>query len=107
MTPLKLVALDDVVVFPGMPVTLPADGDYDVRYRFVIDLDGHILDERVSDALLGLKRFSPNVIFLGSYPRADRLPVTVSEQYQDAAFIEARDWLRGLIAGEPNGGGSD
>ena len=26
MTPLKLVALDDVVVFPGMPVTLPADG---------------------------------------------------------------------------------
>ena len=26
MAPLKLVSLDDVVVFPGMPVTLPADG---------------------------------------------------------------------------------
>ncbi len=25
MTPLKLISLDDVVVFPGMPVTLPAD----------------------------------------------------------------------------------
>jgi prephenate dehydratase len=75
-------------------------GDAIGRYRFVIDLHGHIRDERVADALLGLKRFSPNVIFLGSYPRADRLPVEVSPQYQDAAFIEARDWLRGLIVGE-------
>lgn len=76
-------------------------GDAIGRYRFVIDLHGHIRDERVADALLGLKRFSPNVIFLGSYPRADGQPVEVSPQYQDAAFIEARDWLRGLIAGEP------
>ena len=76
-------------------------GDAIGRYRFVIDLHGHIRDERVADALLGLKRFSPNVIFLGSYPRADGLPVEVSEQYRDPAFIEARDWLRGLIAGEP------
>lgn len=76
-------------------------GDAIGRYRFVIDLHGHIRDERVADALLGLKRFSPNVIFLGSYPRADRQPVQVSPQYRDAAFIEARDWLRGLIAGEP------
>src|SRR6202163_3100892 len=35
MTPLKLVSLDDVVVFPGMPVTLPADGDGDVRVLLV------------------------------------------------------------------------
>ena len=47
-------------------------GDALGRYRFVIDLDGHILDERVADALLGLRRFSPSVIFLGSYPRADK-----------------------------------
>ena len=52
-------------------------GDALGRYRFVVDLDGHVLDERVADALLGLKRFSPNVIFLGSYPRADRVAVTV------------------------------
>lgn len=76
-------------------------GDALGRYRFVIDLEGHILDERVADALLGLKRFSPNVIFLGSYPRADHLSVTVTTRYGDEAFIEARDWLRGLIAGEP------
>src|SRR5580700_10858261 len=35
MTPLKLVSLDDVVVFPGMPVTLPADGDGDVRVLLI------------------------------------------------------------------------
>ena len=76
-------------------------GDALGRYRFVIDLDGHIRDERVADALLGLKRFSPSVIFLGSYPRADKLAITVSGRYGDTAFVEARDWLRGLIAGEP------
>ena len=78
-------------------------GDSLGRYRFVIDLDGHIRDERVADALLGLKRFSPNVIFLGSYPRADQLRVEVTDRYGDDAFTEARDWLRGLIAGEPGG----
>ena len=82
-------------------------GDILGRYRFVIDLDGHILDERVSDALLGLKRFSPNVIFLGSYPRADKVHTEVTHRYDNDVFVEARDWLRGLIAGEPNGGGSD
>ncbi|MCU1513532.1 MAG: prephenate dehydratase [Microbacteriaceae bacterium] len=76
-------------------------GDSLGRYRFVIDLDGHILDERVADALLGLKRFSPNVIFLGSYPRADKQHIEVTQRYGDEVFIEARDWLRGLIAGEP------
>lgn len=72
-------------------------GDSLGRYRFVIDLDGHILDERVADALLGLKRFSPNVIFLGSYPRADNLAITVTPRYDNAAFTEARDWLDDLI----------
>jgi prephenate dehydratase len=75
-------------------------GDALGRYRFVIDLDGHILDERVADALLGLKRFSPNVVFLGSYPRADKLAITVIPRYDNDAFVDARDWLRGLIAGE-------
>lgn len=75
-------------------------GDALGRYRFVIDLDGHILDERVADALLGLKRFSPSVIFLGSYPRADKLAITVTSRYNNDAFVDARDWLRGLIAGQ-------
>jgi prephenate dehydratase len=77
-------------------------GDELGRYRFVIDLDGHIEDERVADALLGLRRFSPRVEFLGSYPRADGRVIEVGPRYDDAAFIEARDWLRGLLSGEPD-----
>src|SRR3954467_2147395 len=75
-------------------------GDSLGRYRFVVDLDGHLHDERVADALLGLKRFSPEVVFLGSYPRADKRQVEVTSRYGDEVFIDARDWLRGLISGE-------
>jgi prephenate dehydratase len=73
-------------------------GDALGRYRFVIDLDGHVRDERVADALLGLKRFSPSVIFLGSYPRADKLQITVTPRYDNQAFLGAREWLDGLLA---------
>lgn len=76
-------------------------GDELGRYRFVIDADGHIEDERMADALLGLRRFSPKVVFLGSYPRADRAIVHYPERYSDDVFVEARDWLRGLLSGEP------
>jgi prephenate dehydratase len=72
-------------------------GDALGRYRFIIDLDGHILDERVGDALLGLKRFSPSVVFLGSYPRADKLTIQVTERYGDDSFTAAREWLDGLL----------
>ena len=78
-------------------------GDELGRYRFVVDLDGHVEDERVADALLGLRRSSPNVIFLGSYPRADRREVEYHSKYDDEIFIEARDWLRGILSGEPEG----
>ncbi|WP_460739771.1 prephenate dehydratase [Microbacterium neimengense] len=76
-------------------------GDALGRYRFVIDADGHVLDERVADALMGLRRFSPKVIFLGSYPRADRAINRYPERYSDDVFVEARDWLRALVSGEP------
>lgn len=76
-------------------------GDELGRYRFVLDADGHIQDERMADALLGIRRFSPRVVFLGSYPRADRRIVQYPDRYADDVFAEARDWLRALIAGEP------
>lgn len=78
-------------------------GDALGRYRFVVDLDGHAADERVADALLGLRRTSPKVIFLGSYPRADEQEVAYHSKYDDEIFIEARDWLRGILSGEPDG----
>ncbi|GGH46870.1 prephenate dehydratase [Microbacterium album] len=77
-------------------------GDALGRYRFVIDADGHIRDERMADALMGLRRFSPNVVYLGSYPRADRAIVHYSNRYSDEVFVEARDWVRGLLSGEPD-----
>jgi len=77
-------------------------GDELGRYRFVIDADGHLQDERMADALLGLRRFSPKVLFLGSYPRADRAIVHYPDRYSDEVFVEARDWLRGLISGAPD-----
>ncbi len=72
-------------------------GDEFGRYRFVIDADGHARDERMSDALLGLRRFSPKVIFLGSYPRADRAPIVHEERYADQVFVDARAWLSGIL----------
>ncbi|MFD1715228.1 prephenate dehydratase [Amnibacterium flavum] len=75
-------------------------GDALGRYRFVIDLDGHVHDERVADALLGLRRFSPRVVFLGSYPRADGRRADEVAQYSDENFTDARDWLRGILSGE-------
>ena len=80
-------------------------GDALGRYRFIVDLDGHVLDERVADALLGLKRFSPNVQFLGSYPRADKQHIEVTSRYDDQVFIDARDWLRDILSGAPQSGG--
>ena len=74
-------------------------GDRLGRYRFVIDADGHIDDERMADALMGLKRFSPNVLFLGSYPRADHERVHAEPRYSDESFARARDWLAGLREG--------
>ena len=76
-------------------------GDRLGRYRFVIDLEGHIRDERVSAAMLGLKRVSPKVTFLGSYPRADGQPSTVAERFGDDAFTDARDWLREILTEAP------
>ncbi|WP_136023972.1 prephenate dehydratase [Microbacterium sp. K27] len=76
-------------------------GDELGRYRFVIDADGHVEHERMADALLGIRRFSPRVVFLGSYPRADRQIVQYPDRYSDDVFVEARDWLRGILSGEP------
>lgn len=65
-------------------------------YCFSVDFEGHVLDERVGEALVGLKRVCLGVRFLGSYPRADEVEVRVAPDISDAAFHEARSWLEGL-----------
>lgn len=86
----------------GVNLTLLASrpvGDRMGRYRFIIDAEGHVAEERVADALLGVKRVSPRVVFLGSYPRADHVPPTVAHAQDDAAFRAAREWLAAELRG--------
>ena len=71
------------------------------RYCFSIDIEGHVLAERVGEALMGLKRVCAEVRFLGSYPRADGAAVQVSEATRDEAFTDARTWLRSLRGSPP------
>jgi len=65
-------------------------------YCFSIDIEGHVLDERVGEALVGLKRVCADVRFLGSYPAAHGAAVHVSPHTTDESFAQARAWLRSL-----------
>ncbi|MDG4859268.1 prephenate dehydratase [Streptomyces sp. T-3] len=66
------------------------------NYCFAVDAEGHIADRRVGEALMGLKRLSPKVRFLGSYPRAGATEADVTPLrpgVQDQEFLAASDWL--------------
>lgn len=65
-------------------------------YCFSIDAEGHLVDERLAETLLGLHRTCREVVFLGSYPRADEVePVTVRGN-SDHDYRKARAWLEAL-----------
>jgi prephenate dehydratase len=70
------------------------------RYCFSIDCEGHIVDARVGEALMGLRRICTDVRFLGSYPRADGLQPTMRVGTSDAEFHDAADWLAQVRSGE-------
>ena len=100
--PGSLLQLLEQFATRGVNLTLLASrpiGDRMGRYRFVIDAEGHVRDERVADALLGVKRSSPRVVFLGSYQRADRVAATTQDEHDNEAFRDARDWLLDVISG--------
>ena len=71
-------------------------GDRFGRYRFNIDAEGHLDDEAISEALMGLHRFSPKLIFLGSYPRADKTESNHQGNNADGAYQSAKKWLDDL-----------
>ena len=75
-------------------------GDALGRYSFSIDAEGHVTDERVGEALMGLHRRCPYVRYLGSYPRADAVEPLVHAGTTDADFVEARAWLARLRGGD-------
>ena len=68
-------------------------GDRFGRYRFNIDAQGHIEDEAIAESLMGLHRFSPKVIFLGSYPRADKNESVHLGNNENSDYEAAKRWL--------------
>lgn len=71
-------------------------GQFLGHYTFSVDVDGHIHDARVADALRGLHRVSPGIRFLGSYPRADQQSPKVRSYNADVAFADAARWVDSL-----------
>jgi len=68
-------------------------------YCFIIDLDGHIADELVADALRAIHAKQAQVKFLGSYPAAGERGAAVREEVQTSWRL-ADEWiarLRGQI----------
>jgi prephenate dehydratase len=64
-------------------------------YCFIIDLDGHIADELVADALRTIHAKQAHVKFLGSYPAAGDHGEAVREEVQ-LSWQRADEWIAGL-----------
>lgn len=62
-------------------------------YFFSVDVEGHVDDARVGEALMGLRRVCAEVRYLGSYPRVDRRAPVVRRGVSDEEFREAQAWL--------------
>jgi len=62
-------------------------------YYFSVDVEGHVADSRVSEALMGLHRVCLDVRFLGSYPRHDGRQPVLRAGVTDADFADAQQWL--------------
>lgn len=67
-------------------------GDKLGRYRFNVDANGHASDEAMAEALQGLHRFSPKLIFLGSYPRADKKASVHEGNNHSESYLAAKRW---------------
>jgi prephenate dehydratase len=67
-------------------------------YCFLIDLEGHLRDEVVTDALRSLKTKQADVKFLGSYPAAGEHGPAVRQEADEAAQ-RAEAWLTALRSG--------
>jgi prephenate dehydratase len=75
-------------------------GDSLGRYSFSMDAEGHVQDERMAEALMGLHRVCPHVRFMGSYPRAAAAAGGPREGTSDEDFTEARAWVAALREGK-------
>ncbi|MGW9825616.1 prephenate dehydratase [Brevibacterium pityocampae] len=67
-------------------------------YQFSIDLQGHIAEARMAEALMGVHRVARRMQFLGSYPAAAGDTVIVDPRTTDTSFAEARAWLDTVLS---------
>ncbi|MCL4113899.1 UNVERIFIED_CONTAM: hypothetical protein GTU68_024083, partial [Idotea baltica] len=67
------------------------------NYCFIMDLDGHISDAVVADALKNIMAKQAEVKFLGSYPTAGNGSTQVRAE-ANAAWRSAEDWLATIRA---------
>ena len=68
------------------------------NYCFSIDAEGHLRDPRLAEAIQGLHRICSEVLFLGSYPRADQVRPEIARGFTDADFQAAREWYATLVS---------
>jgi prephenate dehydratase len=68
-------------------------------YCFSLDCEGHVRDERVGEALMGLRRVCADVRFLGSYERHDGKAPNIRAGTSDREFNDAAAWLARLRDG--------
>lgn len=65
-------------------------------YYFSLDIQGHIAEARVGEALAGLQRICLEVRYLGSYPRHDGRANLAPSTASDEAFAESIAWVHAL-----------
>jgi prephenate dehydratase len=66
------------------------------EYSFSVDLEGHLADARVGEALMGLKRVCADVRFLGSYPQHTLVHDAPPARVTDMDYANAANWLAAL-----------
>ena len=65
-------------------------------YCFSVDAEGHIDDARVAEAMMGLHRICGDVVFLGSYPRANGAEPIIRVGTSNSDYAAAARWLQQL-----------
>ena len=68
-------------------------------YFFSVDVEGHLDDARVGEALMGLRRVCAEVLYLGSFPRLDGQAPAIRRGVADEEFAQAQAWLTRIREG--------
>jgi len=69
-------------------------------YYFSVDLEGHMDDARVGEAMMGLRRVCAHIRFLGSYPRHDGHSPALGPGTSDEDYADAKEWLAQIRDGD-------